>query len=104
MAHHTAKPKVTPMPLAHALQLALSLRPENPGQETAQREIVSALDAALDARRARITISLSQVNLVKWSCLLVQALCLLVAIAMIHNDNRNASAIAEGLFSSCGAV
>lgn len=55
MAHHTAKPKVTPMPLAQVLQLALSLRPENPGQETAQREIVSALDAALDARRARIT-------------------------------------------------
>jgi len=104
MAHHTAKPKVTPMPLAHALQLALSLRPENPGQETAQREIVSALDAALDARRARITISLSQVNLVKWSCLLVQALCLLVAIAMIHNDNRNASAIAMGLFASGVAV
>lgn len=40
----------------------------------------------------------------KWSCLLVQALCLLVAIAMIHNDNRNASAIAMGLFASGVAV
>ncbi len=38
-----------------------------------QREIVAALEAAFDARRQRIIISQSQVNLVKWLCLFVQA-------------------------------
>lgn len=104
MARHAAKPRVTPAPLAEALQLALSLAPESRGQETAQREIVTALDSALDARRERITISSSQVNLVKWLCLFVQAICLLLAIAMMHNDNRSTSAIAMGLFATGVAV
>jgi hypothetical protein len=104
MARHNAKAAITPAPLGEALHLALSLKPQNPGQETAQREIVTALDNALDARRERITISLSQVNWVKWSCLLVQAICPLSAIAMMHNDNRSSSALAMGLFATGVAV
>jgi hypothetical protein len=38
--------------------------------------------------RSRIIVSRSEVNLVKWSCLLVQAICMLIAIAMVHSDNR----------------
>jgi uncharacterized MnhB-related membrane protein len=45
-------------------------------------------------------ISQSQVNLLKWSCLLMQALCALVAIAMVHSDNRLASSIAMGIFAT----
>jgi hypothetical protein len=100
MAPRAAKPAITPPPLAEALQLALSLTPEKNGQETAQRGIISALDKVLDARRERIAISLSQVNWVKWFCLVVQALCLLLAIAMMHNDNRVGSALAMGLFAT----
>jgi len=54
----------------------------------------------LDARRQRILISQSQVNLVKWSLLFMQALCALVAIAMVHSDNRLASIIAMGIFAT----
>lgn len=54
----------------------------NLGQQTAQREITTALESALDARRQRILISLSEVNLVKWACLVLQAVCALLAIAM----------------------
>jgi hypothetical protein len=43
-------------------------------------------------------ISQSQVNLVKW--LVVQAAAALFAIAMIHCDNRIASAITVGLFAT----
>src|SRR5262249_11819754 len=53
---------------------------------------------ALDARRERIIISQSQVNWVKWSCLGLQALCALLAIAMVHSDDRLTSAITLGLF------
>jgi hypothetical protein len=50
-----------------------------------------------DPRRQRIIVSQSQVNLVKWCCLLVQAVCALLAIAMVHSDNRLASAITLGV-------
>ena len=71
--------------------------PSSEGQKTAQREIVTALETALDARRQRILISQSQVNLVKWSLLFMQAL---VAIAMVHSDNGLASIIAMGIFAT----
>ena len=53
-----------------------------------------------DARRQRIIISQSQVNLLNWSCLFMQAACALVAIAMVHSDNRLASIIAMGIFAT----
>ena len=86
--------------LTEALQLVLSLTTAAPGQQTAQREITSAIETALDARRQRIIISRSEVNFVKWSCLYLQAVCALLAIALVHCDDRLASAVAMGLFAT----
>ena len=58
----------------------------------------------LPTRGQRIIISLLQVNPVKSSCLAVQALCILLAIAMVHIDNRCGSAIAMGIFATGIAV
>jgi hypothetical protein len=80
--------------------LILALTPSSEGQKTAKRGIATALETAFDARRQRIIISQSQVNLVKWLCLFVQAAAALFAIAMIHCDNRIASAITIGLFAT----
>jgi len=99
MAHRTATLQIVPYSLAEALQLTLTLTPSSPGQQTAQREITTALENALDARRQRIIISQSQVNWVKWLSLCLQAACALIAIAMIHCDNRLTSAIAMALFA-----
>jgi hypothetical protein len=52
----------------------------------------------LDARRQRIIISESQVNLLKWACLFMQAIC--ATIAVVQSDNRLASIIARGLFAT----
>jgi Protein of unknown function (DUF4239) len=98
MAHRTANLQMIPYSLAEAMQLTLSLTPNGPGQQTAQREITTALENALDARRQRINISQSEVNWVKWLCLVVQAICALLAIAMVHSDNRLASATTLSLF------
>jgi multisubunit Na+/H+ antiporter MnhB subunit len=98
MAHRTATLQVIPYSLAEALQLVLSLTPSGQGQQTAQREITTSLENAWDARRQRIIMSHSEVNWVKWLCLSLQAACALIAIAMVHNDNRLASAITMGLF------
>jgi len=98
MARRTASLRMIPSSLAEALQLTLALTPSNQGQQTAQREITSALENALDARRQRIIVSQSAVNWLKWLCLCLQAVCALLAIAMVHSDNRLASAIAIGLF------
>ena len=100
MGEHTAT--LTPIPrlLVEALQLTLALTPDSEGQRVAQREIATALENVFDARRQRIIISQSQVNLVKWSCILVQAVCALLAIAMVHSDNRLASTITMGMFAT----
>jgi multisubunit Na+/H+ antiporter MnhB subunit len=98
MARRTATLQVIPYSLAEALQLTLTLTPSSQGQQTAQREITTSLENALDARRQRIIISQSEVNCVKWLCLGLQAVCALLAIAMVHSDNRLAAAITMGLF------
>jgi hypothetical protein len=100
MAQGAATLKATPSSLAEALQLTLALAPTSQGQQIAQREITSAVENALDARRQRIIVSQTEVNFVKWSCLFVQAVCALLAIAMVHSDNRLAATIAMGLFAT----
>ena len=42
----------------------------------------------------------AEVNAVKWSCLYLQAICALLAIAFVHSDNRLASLLAMGLFAT----
>jgi hypothetical protein len=76
------------------------MTPQGPGQATMQREIITALDQALDARRQRIIVSMAAVNAVKWWCLYLQATCALLVIAFVHCDNRLAAGIAMGLFAT----
>ncbi len=98
MAHRTATLQITPYSLTEALRLTLALTPNSQGQQTAQREITTALENALDARRQRIIISLSRVNGIKWLCLCLEAACALIAISMVHSDNRLAAGITMSLF------
>jgi hypothetical protein len=100
MAQGTANLRAIPGVLAEALQATLALNPSHEGQKTAQRDIATAFETALDARRQRIIISESQVNLLKWACLFLQAVCALVATAMVHSDNRLASIMAMGIFAT----
>jgi hypothetical protein len=100
MANRTANLRAIPGVLAEAIQTTLALSPSSEGQKTAQREMATAFGTALDARRQRIIISQSQVNLLKWLCLILQAICALIAIAMVHSDNRLASIIAMGIFGT----
>lgn len=104
MAQQSASLRITPLALAEELQLILAVTPHSSGQVTAQREIVTALENAIDARAQRIIISKSRVNWVKWAALLLQAICTLIAIAMVHSDNRGAAGIAMGIFATGVAV
>src|SRR5262245_4653173 len=104
MANRTANLRAIPGVLAEGMQATLALTPSSEGQKTAQREMATALETALDARRHRIIISQSQVNLLKWSCLFVQAVCALVAIAMVHSDNRLGSIMAMGIFGVAASM
>ena len=61
---------------------------------------MAALHRALDARRQRIIISQSEVGPVKWAAILLMGLCALIAIAIVHSDNRLTCAIAVGLFAT----
>jgi hypothetical protein len=70
------------------------------GQQIAQREIISALQNPMDARRQRLTISQSHVTGNKWFCLYLQAICALIAIALVHSDNRLASILSLFLFAT----
>ena len=104
MAKRSASLKVAPPALAELLRFTLSLTPQSQGQIVAQREIVGAVENAMDARRERIHLSQSSVNWVKWNCMFAQAICALIAIAMVHSDNRPAAAIAMGIFATGVAV
>jgi hypothetical protein len=100
MARRAANLRTPPQSLIEALQLTLALKPDSPGGVTAQRDMAAALQNVLDARRQRILVSESAVNAVKWACLYLQAICALVAIALVHSDNRLASALSMGLFAT----
>ena len=104
MGKRSASLKVASHALDEALQLALSLAPNSAEQIAAQREMVTALENALDARRQRIILSRSTVNWVKWTCLFAQGVCTLILIAIVHSDNRAAAAIAMWIFATGLAV
>src|SRR5215203_1786835 len=104
MARKKASLTMIPKPLAQALQTTVTLTPQGAGQVVAQREIVTALETALDARRQRILTSRAEVNWVKWMTLTIQAICILLTVAMVHSDNRVSARIALGLFSTAIAV
>jgi hypothetical protein len=104
MAHQSSGLSVTPRPLVEALAAVLALNPESRGREIAQRALADALADVFDARRQRIIVSRSHVNVLKWACLFVQAISMLIAIAMVHSDNRRTIAIAMALFTSGVAV
>ena len=104
MARHHATLTMVPTALGKALELVVMSPVDGAGQVAAQRETIAALESALDARRQRILVSRSSVNPVKWLALVLQALCTLTAIAMVHSDNRGSARIALGLFSTAIAV
>jgi hypothetical protein len=100
MVRHEVTLSISPTPLTEALQQTLALSPNNPGQQIAQREIVTSFENALEARRQRILLSRSHVNVTKWACLLLQAACAFLAIAVVHSGDRLASAISMGTFAT----
>src|SRR5262249_15589037 len=100
LAHRNVTISMTPQHLAEALQLTLDLTPATPGQQIAQREMAQAIELALDARRQRILISRSQIGPLKWTCLLIEAACVLIAIVLVHSSNRRTAAITMGLFAT----
>jgi hypothetical protein len=100
MARQDVTLALAPAKLAEALRLSLSLSPQGNGQTVAQREMVSALENAADARRQRIILSESSINWVKWAVLLVQAGLTLVTIALVHSDNRLANRIILAIFAT----
>jgi hypothetical protein len=104
MQQQEASLKMTPAPLAEALQTTLALTPRGDGQVAAQRELVASLQTALEARRQRILLSASKVNWVKWTGLLLEAAVSLVAIAIVHCDNRKTAALSLAIFAAATAI
>jgi hypothetical protein len=89
-----------PGPLVEALHLTLAQAPQGRGQILVQEGMVRSLNEALDARRDRIILSNSTVSGVKWACLTLEAILILVAVAMVHSDNRPAAALATAIFAT----
>ena len=100
MAHHRVTISTLPTALIEELHDTLVLKPADDSQRIAQVEMVKALHTALDARRQRIVISEASVGTVKWVGILLQGLCLLVAVAVVYSDNRLTCAITLSLFAT----
>ncbi len=86
--------------LIETLKDVITLKPADDSQRIAQPEMIKAVQAALEARRQRIVVSQSEVGRIKWAGILLQGLCTLIAIAMVHSDNRLTNAIALTLFAT----
>ena len=104
MADQRATLTLVPAALGQALNLALSLQPKGAGQATGQRELVSALENALDARRQRVIVSRSSVSWVKWFAVVALAALTLAAIACVHSGNRRTAVVAMSIFAGAVAV
>ena len=100
MAQQRMTLSTLPTALIEELHDTLTMHPADDRERTAQPEMIRALHTALDARRQRIVISESSVGAVKWAAILLQGLCTLVAIAMVHSDNRRACVMALMLFAT----
>ena len=77
-----------PAALSEVLQETLTFPTVNDAQKAAQREIMSALQSALEARIG----------------LLLTGLCVLITTALVHLDNRRNCGIAVALFATGMAV
>jgi hypothetical protein len=99
MAQEQAMLKTIPAALMEALQLTLSVVPQSGAQTIAQRELISALQNALEARRQRIIISRSAIDWVMWTVVILLAFLILLTIAIVHSDNRVTAAIAMAIFA-----
>jgi len=100
MAQQRATLAALPTALIEALHETLALKPADDSQRAAQSEMVKEIHSALDARRQRIVISESALGTVKWVGILLQGLCTLVAIAVVHSDNRLARTLTLALFAT----
>src|SRR5262249_11490455 len=100
MAGQQATLEALPQALLQCLDVALNVKPADESQATVQREIVDFLGKAAEARRQRIVISQSSVSSVKWAAIFLMALITLIAIAMVHSDNRLTCGIALALFAT----
>jgi Protein of unknown function (DUF4239) len=100
MAQHRLTLSTLPTALIEELHDTLAIKPVDDSQRTAQTEMVKALHIAMDARRQRIIVSQVAVGTVKWAGILLMGLCTLVAIAIVHSDNRLACAISLTLFAT----
>jgi hypothetical protein len=69
-----------------------------------QRELVTSIQNALDARRQRIVVSESSINSVKWAGLIALAALALFAIGLVHSGNPTTARIAMGVFAAAVAV
>jgi hypothetical protein len=104
MAHQNATLVAASPEFALALQLALKLPADTPGRLAAQREIVTSLQDAFDARRQRIIISESAVNSAKWAGAIALGIITLIVVPCVHCTNRRTAAIAMTLFASAIVV
>jgi hypothetical protein len=104
MERQDASIATAPETLVEALRVALRDVPSTGGQITIQHELARSIQDALQARRDRILISRSSINWVKWSGLAVQAVLLLVTIAMVHCDHPGTAAVAMGIFATAVAT
>jgi Protein of unknown function (DUF4239) len=104
MEEQRANLTVIPKALSDALHLAVGFDSGSDSEAVVQRELVTALQDAFDARRQRIVVSESSINFVKWAGLVALAVLTLFAIALVHSGNPTSARIALGVFAAAVAV
>jgi amino acid transporter len=104
MARVEANLRAIPAGLRDGISALLSFVPAQPTEQLAQQRTLVALEQALESRRNRILISQLEISAIQWIVIVVLTILILVTIAMIHIDNREAMVATMFIFSTAVAV
>lgn len=78
----------------------LAYTPAAVNELMAQRQVIEAIEQALDARRNRIRISMVEIAPIQWSVIILLAVMILVTTALIHIGRPAAMATTLFIFAS----
>jgi hypothetical protein len=103
MANRSADPH-RESALHDAVNELLAYTPAAVNELMAQRQVVEAIEQALDGRRNRIRISQAEIAPIQWTVIILLAAMILVIMALIHIGRPAAMATTLFIFSSAVAT
>jgi hypothetical protein len=93
-----------PEKIGNAILHVIAFVPTTPGEELVQRQIVVALEEAMQARLDRILLSEAAIAPLQWQVIVILSILILITICMVHLDRPYTTIINLFVFSTAVAT